>query len=43
MKTGGTWTQQDRNELEHKQTGTSRIKTGPGDIFEIVGDKVTAY
>ena len=27
----------------HKRTGTSCIKTGPGDLFESTGDKVTAY
>ena len=27
----------------HKQTETSCMKTGPGDLFESTGDKVTAY
>ena len=27
----------------HKRTGTSCIKTGPGDLFESTGNKVTAY
>ena len=27
----------------HKRTGTSCIKTGPGDFFESTGEKVTAY
>ena len=27
----------------HKRPGTSCIKTGPGDLFESTGDKVTAY
>ena len=27
----------------HKRTGTSCIKTGPGDLSESTGDKVTAY
>ena len=28
---------------EHKQTGTSCIRTGPGDLFRNTGDKDTAY
>ena len=27
----------------HKRTGTSCIKTIPGNLFESTGDKVTAY
>ena len=32
-----------REKDAHKRTETSCIKTGPGDLFESTGDKVTAY